>query len=192
MRGVGRGGSGDRGPRIPGSSQPGSSSAHAQRREGGGSRSPACTGWWRMGALLRSTVAERAAAERVAAERAAAAVRWQRMRRRAGFFPGFCELLQRVAAEQAAAAVRWQRMRRRALWRLTLVEHPLLLAVPMLVLVDRACKRAAADLAPVIAALEWRFECEARSALARLADAFSGDTPHWPRLDGGASEPQDA
>ena len=66
------------------------------------------------------------------------------------------------------------------------------LVVPF-VLADRACKREAAELAPVIAALEWRFECKARSALARLADAFSsGDTLHQPGLDGDASGPQDA
>ena len=70
--------------------------------------------------------------------------------------------------------------------------HPLLLLVPLQVLATRALRRAAADLVPVIAALEWRFECEARSALARLADAFGGDTLHRPGLDGGASEPQDA
>ena len=60
------------------------------------------------------------------------------MRRRAGFFPGypnraralfiFCELLRRAAARRAAAAATfWQRLRRMALWRLELVEHPLLL-----------------------------------------------------------------
>ena len=170
--------------------------------------------WWqrmRQKALLWLAVAEQAAAERVAAERAAAAVRWQRMRRRAGFFPGFCELLWRAAAGRAAAAATfWQRLRRMALWRLELVGHPLLLLVPLQVfadralkralvplqvhpvLADRAVRRAAADLVPVIAALEWRFECEARSALARLADVFGGDALHRPGLDGSASELQDA
>ena len=129
--------------------------------------------WMRKGELLRFTVARRAAAERVAAERAAAAVQWQRMQRRAGFFPGFCELLRHAAARRAAvAATFWRRLRRKAFWRLT---------------------REAAELAPVIAALEWRFECEARSALARLADVFSsGDTLHQPGPDGDASGPQDA
>ena len=70
--------------------------------------------------------------------------------------------------------------------------HPLLLLVPLQVLATRALRRAAADLVPVIAALEWRFECEARSALARLAEVFGGDALHRPGLDGGASELQDA
>ena len=149
--------------------------------------------WMRKGALLRFTVARRAAAEHVAAERAAAVVRWQRMWRRAGFLPGFCKLLRRAIARRAAAAATfWQRLWRRALRRLELVEHPLLLLVPRRVLAARALRRAAADLAPVIAALERRFECEARSALARLADVFGGDALHRPGLDGSASELQDA
>ena len=86
-----------------------------------------------------------------------------------------------------AAAAWWQRMRRRALQRLAAAESR--------AAAGRVAALAAArlaDLAPVIAALEWRFECEARSALARLADAFSGDTLHQPGLDGDASGPQDA
>ena len=86
-----------------------------------------------------------------------------------------------------AAAAWWQRMRRRALQRLAAAESR--------AAAGRVAALAAArlaDLAPVIAALEWCFECKARSALARLADAFSGDTLHQPGLDGDASGPQDA